>query len=105
MEYDKRDKRKELYEPPRPEVEVSKERRRGDTGRTSYETETCKSHSLDIEKHCVWGEDDNADVEAFNGAFGKKCKEDKECKTTLGEEGVSGQAGGSGALAIGSGYG
>jgi len=47
--------------------------------------------SLAIEKHCVWSEDNNAGAEAWNGALGVECKENKDCKSSIPDEGVAGK--------------
>ena len=50
-----------------------------------------EDRSLEIKKHCVWSEDDNAGMEAFKGGrLGKECDEKADCKTSLGSDGVHG---------------
>ena len=38
----------------------------------------------------MWSEDNNAGAEAWNGALGVECKENKDCKSSIPDEGVAG---------------
>ena len=51
-----------------------------------------EERSLGMKKHCVWSEDENGGLEAYKGGrLGKECVKDKDCRSSLGDEGLPGR--------------